>query len=229
MRALTCLGLTAVFPALAVQADDGEFQSLFNGENLEGWTVTEENPGSFVVEEGMIKTRGPRAHLYYTGPVNGADFRNFELRASVRAMPGSNSGIYFHTEYRAEDWPAKGFEAQVNNAGVDPRRTGSLYNVADLYERRDSDPEFAVRYQGTNIQVSRDASPANDGEWFEYGILVRDKTIRLSIDGETLVIWTEPQDWPRPGRRIDRGTFALQAHDPGSEVHYREIRVRVLD
>lgn len=229
MRISIGFGLAATCLGAVSQTGEAGFQSLFNGENLDGWTVSAENPDSFVVEDGMIKTRGRRAHLFYTGSVNGADFRNFEFRASVRTLPGSNSGIYFHTEYQAEDWPAKGFEAQVNNTGTDPRRTGGLYNVADIYVPRETDPQFAVRYVGTEIQVRHDASPAMDGEWFEYAILVQDKTVEVSIDGETLVIWTEPEGWPRPGRRIDSGTFALQAHDPNSEVHFRDIRVRALD
>jgi hypothetical protein len=30
------------------------------------------------------------------------------------------------------------------------------------------------------------------------------------------------------GRVLSSGTFALQAHDPGSEVRYRNIKVRML-
>jgi len=29
-------------------------------------------------------------------------------------------------------------------------------------------------------------------------------------------------------RKLSAGTFALQAHDPGSEVHYKNIRVKRL-
>ena len=28
--------------------------------------------------------------------------------------PGSNGGVYFHTEYQPQGWPRKGFEVQVN-------------------------------------------------------------------------------------------------------------------
>ena len=31
-----------------------------------------------------------------------------------------------------------------------------------------------------------------------------------------------------PGRRVGEGTFALQAHDPGSTVLYRNIKVKRL-
>jgi hypothetical protein len=30
----------------------------------------------------------------------------------------------------------------------------------------------------------------------------------------------------RPGRKLSSGTIALQAHDPGSLVYYRNIRVK---
>jgi hypothetical protein len=30
------------------------------------------------------------------------------------------------------------------------------------------------------------------------------------------------------GRLFSSGTVALQAHDPGSEVHYRNIRIKPL-
>jgi hypothetical protein len=31
-----------------------------------------------------------------------------------------------------------------------------------------------------------------------------------------------------PGRKIGTGTFALQGHDPGSTVYYKNIRVKPL-
>jgi hypothetical protein len=53
-----------------------------------------------------------------------------------------------------------------------------------------------------------------------------------SVDGKVIVDYTEPDDWKppaeHPARRIASGTFALQEHDPGSETHFRNIKVRVL-
>jgi hypothetical protein len=31
-----------------------------------------------------------------------------------------------------------------------------------------------------------------------------------------------------PGRKLGAGTFALQAHDPGCKVDYKEIKVETL-
>ena len=54
-------------------------------------------------------------------------------------------------------------------------------------------------------------------------------TVTLKVNGETTVEFTEPEGWKgakksMSGRMIGKGTFAWQAHDPGSTVFYKEIR-----
>ncbi len=99
--------------------------SLFDG-TLNGWKASE-NKDTFSVRDGMIVVDGPRSHLFYVGPVNNANFKNFEIKAEVMTKPSANSGIYFHTEYQERGWPDKGYEVQVNNTHSDWRKTGSLY------------------------------------------------------------------------------------------------------
>src|ERR1039457_1624196 len=105
---LTALGLSA--------ADDGWVQ-LFDGRSLDGWRPSE-NKSSWKVVEGQLAAEGPRSHLFYTGPVRGADFRNFELEVEVLTRPACNSGVYFHTAYQESDFPYKGFEVQINNTAT---------------------------------------------------------------------------------------------------------------
>jgi len=180
--------------------------SLFDGTSLDGWKINE-SPETFAVRDGEIVVNGPRGHLFYEGPVNNHDFKNFEFKAEVMTKPGSNSGIYFHTEF-GPGWPAKGYEVQVNNTHKDPKKTGGLYGIKDVFE-----------------------IPAKDNEWFTEEIIVRGKHIITKVDDKTLVDWTEPEGFDAkayPGRKVDHGTFALQGHDPKSEVHYRNIRVKPL-
>ena len=187
----------------------GEWISLFDGESLEVWTASEDRE-TFRVEDGLIVAHGPRSHLYYTGPVADHDFKNFELEVEVLTTPGSNSGIYFHTEFQDEGWPARGYEAQVNNSHTDPRLTGSLYGIEDVLEKK-----------------------VRDNEWFVQRISVRDRRILIQVNRETVVDYTEPEDPQRPedmgGRLLSSGTIALQGHDPGSKVFYREVRIKLLD
>ena len=133
MRTLTLFALTAAL-ALAAPAGKPEkgFKALFNGKDLTDWTKAKENEDSFKVKDGAIVAQGPRCHLYYTG--KNANFKNFELKVDVMTQPKSNGGIYIHTAYQEKNWPAKGFEIQVNNSHTDWRRTGGLYAVADNKE-----------------------------------------------------------------------------------------------
>jgi hypothetical protein len=181
---------------------------LFDGVSLDGWRASE-NPGTFRVENGTIVVDGPRSHLFYTGPVGNHNFRNFEFRADVMTRPGANSGMYFHTRFQEEGWPARGYEAQINNTHSDPRKTGSLYAIEDVLQ-----------------------APARDNEWFTQHIIVEGNRIRILVDGRLLVDYVEPVNVERPAsmaeRRLSSGTVALQGHDPESIVYFRNIMVRHL-
>lgn len=192
--------------AASAQQSDGEWIPLFDGQTLNNWKASE-HPETFSVVDGQIKVDGPRAHLFYEGPVENHDFTNFGFKVDVKTTEGSNSGIYFHTEYQDKGWPAKGYEVQVNNTDDDPRKTASLYAVKD---------------------IMNDA-PAEDGEWFTLHIKVQDKDVTVKLDGKTMIKYTEPEDVDREGRVLDSGTFALQGHDPESVVYYKNIKVRPLD
>ena len=210
MRKLTALFVTLTL-ALAVQGFAGDkekgFVRLDTGKNFDGWKINE-SKGSWSIEDGAFKAKGPRSHLFYVG--DDKPFVNFELKVDVLTKDNSNGGIYFHTQYQDSGWPKYGFEAQVNNSyKKDPRKTGSLYSVKDVLE-----------------------APAVDDKWFTEHISVKGKHVVIKVDGKTVVDYTEPAD-AKAGkdftRVVGKGTFALQAHDPGSTVYFRNIRVKRLD
>ena len=181
---------------------------LFDGNSLDGWKASE-NPSTFAVEDGKIVAHGPRAHLFYEGPVMNHDFDDFEFKAQVMTTPGSNSGIFFHTAYQEEGWPAKGYEVQVNNSQSDWRRTGSVYAYDDVRE----------------VHVP-------DDEWYTQHIIVRGNTVTVKLNDKTVVEYVEPENMERSageeGRMISSGTFALQGHDPDSRVYFKDIMVKPL-
>ena len=57
-----------------------------------------ENEESWQVKDGDLVCKGPRCHLFYVGEE--APWKNFHFKAEVMTLPGSNSGIYFHTRFR---------------------------------------------------------------------------------------------------------------------------------
>jgi hypothetical protein len=196
-----------------VGAQDG-WISLFNGKDLTGWKVGG-NAASFSVQDGAIVSNGPTAHCFYDGSVHNHNFTNFELQVDILTEPGANGGVYFHTEYQGQGFPAKGFEVQVNNTHSDPIKSGSLYHVVDL---------SAEDIKGV----------VKDGEWFTEDILVQGKTVTIKLNGKQVVHWTQPEGWSGTRdfaeRRIGAGgTIALQGHDPRSIVHYKNIRIKPLN
>lgn len=199
--------------ALAAPPEEG-WVPLFDGKSLDGWTPAE-NRGSWKVVDGTLAFDGGRSHLFYSGPVRNANFKNFELKCEVLTRPRCNSGVYFHTKFQEQGWPAQGFEVQVNNTALgeggylERKKTGSLYGVRNVYK-----------------------AFARDNEWFQLHAAVRGKQIQVRLNGILLVDYIEP-DPPLPdpdsrGRFLQRGTFALQGHDAGSKVAFRNILVKPL-
>jgi hypothetical protein len=209
MRSITLLAAASVALAADPKPEKG-FKALFNGKDLTGWTKAKENEGTFRVEDGSIIANGPRCHLYYTGKDGKASYTNFELKVDVMTRKNSNGGIYFHTAYQEKNWPDKGFEVQVNNTFErDFRKTASLYMVQD-----------------------NKGKVADDDKWFTEHIVVKGKSVTVFVDGKKVTDWTQPDGWagpPKmPGRVLSSGTIALQGHDPGSTVYYRNIRIKPL-
>lgn len=176
-----------------------EWVSLFDGKTLAGWKASE-HPATFSVVDGAIVVHGDRAHLFYEGSVNNHAFKNFELKLKVMTFPVANSGIFIHTAYQEEGWPSKGYEVQVNNTQGDWRRTASIYAIQDVKE----------------VFVK-------DNEWFDMHIIVQGKKITVKLNDKIVNEYTEGDNG-----RLTGGTIALQGHDAGSKVLYKDIMIKVL-
>jgi hypothetical protein len=206
--------MSAVTAASILTADEGWIE-LFNGRTLDGWRPSE-NKSSWKVTDGSLAADGPRSHLFYTGPVHNADFKNFALEVECLAHPGCNSGVHFHTTYQETGFPIKGFEVQVNNTAGgegsyrERKKTGSLYGVRNIYK-----------------QFIR------DDQWFKIAVLVRGKSVQVWLDGMLVVDYVEPTppvipEGAETQRYLDRGTFSLQCHNDGSKALFRSVRVKPL-
>jgi len=209
-----CLWIVATTVSMAAGGNGSDWVSLFDGKTLDGWTANE-NPETFTVKDGVIVAQGKRSHLFYTGPVENADFQDFELKVDVKTSPKANSGVYFHTAFQQVGWPAKGYEAQINNTHIgsgdyrELKKTGSLYAVRNVF-----------------------ASPVKDDVWFTMHIKVLGRRIQIRVNEFLLVDYIEPDRPVRGAEHLDsvlsHGTFALQGHDPESKVCFKNIFVKSL-
>jgi hypothetical protein len=210
---MSCVVAVSAAGSVRADAKDG-WVSLFDGRTLEGWKASDA-PGSFRVQDGAIACDGPRSHLFYVGPGAEPGFTNFELSADVLSRPGANSGLYFHTAWQATDWPKQGFEVQINNTQpahgdyLELKKTGSLYGIRNTYK-----------------------ALVRDDEWFTMHVTVRGPRVQVRLNDTLVVDYREPEGavpgMKEPLPRLGRGTFALQCHDPGSKVSFRNLKVRTL-
>jgi len=216
MKRFALLGVALTMAAAPpVLAQD--WIALQDGKTMVGWKAAE-RPEAWVLEDGVFVSHGERAHLFYVGKVGKHEFRNFEFYADVMTSPGANSGIYVHTKWQGPGWPEAGYEIQVINSNppaekmngyIEHKMTGSIYAVRNNWQ-----------------------APVADNEWFSYRIRVVGKTIQTFINDKLICEYAEPVDAFRPpdkkGRSLGSGTFALQAHDPGSVVKYKNMKVKIL-
>ena len=178
--------------ALAADRPEAGWKKIFDGKTLKDWKAIE-SPGNWTVEEDAIVGRGERSHLFYTGE----QCENCEFQAEVRINKGGNSGMYFRARFET-GWP-NGYEAQVNNSHADPKRTGSLYNFADVKEQL-----------------------IGDDTWWRQHIIARGNHIIINVNDRVVVDHVDEKNSYR------KGYLALQQHHQGSEVRYRNIMMRKL-
>jgi hypothetical protein len=199
------LAVVACATAWAAESEEG-FVSIFDGKTFHGWKTANENTNSWKIKDGAFVANGNRSHLYYVGDEK--PFKDFELKVDVMTEPHSNGGIYFHTKYQESSWPRGGFECQVNNTHGDWKKTGSLYDVVNVNHNF-----------------------AEDRKWWTQHITVQGNKVTVRVDGKMVVEYTEPMG-AQPGKEFERklgeGTFAFQAHDPGSTIYYKNVRVKRL-
>ena len=176
-----------------------EWKPIFDGKTLQGWKANEQ-PDNWTVENGAISGHGSRSHLYYVTE----ELDNFELKSDVMINKGGNSGIYLHIAFHEEGWFFDGHEVQINNTHRDPVKTGSLWAVVKLFD-----------------------SPVQDDEWFSVHIKVEGQNIVVKLNNKGVIDYTEPVGAAGP-RRLSKGYLALQQHDPGSRVRFRNIVLKKL-
>lgn len=201
-------GVAALLALLTITAADKEegWVTIFDGKSLTGWKTANENTNSFKLIDGAIVAKGNRCHIFYVGDQQ--PFKDFEVKVDVMTETNSNGGIYVHTKYQETGWPKYGFETQVNNSHGDWKKTGSLYDVENVREVN-----------------------AQDGKWWTQHVIVKGNRIIVKVDDKVVVNYEEPagkeagKDFTR---KIDEGTIAFQAHDPGSVIRYKNVRVKKL-
>lgn len=174
---------------LQVFADDLNWQSLFNGADLKGWTVKslpEDAHKSFwSVDNGTIlcNSMGDSTHNY-VWLMHDQEFENFELRLKFQAYKDSpgNSGVQVRSRYNENELAKGGFWLDGPQVDIDPSsqwRTGFIYD--ETWEER--------RWIYPDLESSRiDDSHAPGRVIFDYDNIVEDvwNDLRIITNGTNI-------------------------------------------
>lgn len=93
----------------------------------------------------------------------------------------------------------KGYETQVENTSPDPQKTGSLYGIVRVTEQL-----------------------VQDDTWWTQHVIANGNHIIVKVNGKTVV------DTKDERNRYTKGYLALQQHNPGSIVQYRNLMMKPL-
>ena len=169
MRTLSAW-LTACAASMAAAAAPAA--ELWNGKNLDGWTVVadpnKDASATWSVRDGVIACAGtPRGYLR-----TNQSYENYRLRLQWRwpGKPG-NGGVFVHGSTADKVWPHC-YEAQLQagNAGEIRANGGAKFHA-------DSKPE------DRSISKVGESSEHAPGEWNDYEIVARGDELSLYVNG----------------------------------------------
>ncbi|MHC4287176.1 MAG: 3-keto-disaccharide hydrolase [Planctomycetota bacterium] len=248
------LPLTSCNESAQAKGNAGEWVDLFNGKDLDGWTVkiTGHDVGdnykdTYRVEDGILKVaydqyqkfNGEFGNLFYK-----TSFSHYILQVEYRfvgdPVPGGpawafrNSGVMIHSQSaesmgKDQKFPASIEVQTLGGDGTNKRSTGNLCTP------------------GTNVVIddklvtahciSSTSETYHGDQWVTLEIEVRgNDLIKHSVNGQTVMEYTQPQLDPKDADAkklikdgnlmLDEGYIALQAES--HPVEFRKVQIKVL-
>ena len=218
------------------------FTALFNGQNFSGWKVPDGDGGHWKVVDGVIdydadsEAKGDKTlwadkeyrdfvllvdwriketpfvnpNVFYILP-DGTHARDIRGKEMKMALPDSDSGVFI-----------RGSGTYQVNIWCWPIGSGEMYGVR-------TDPKTAPEMRAAVTPRTQADKPV--GEWNRFEITVRGKTVKVLLNGKTVI----------PGATIpnlpDSGRIALQHHggkkdgvwnSPPALLQYKNIFIKEL-
>jgi hypothetical protein len=208
------LGALACAAAAAAADTEPGFVPLFNGKNLDGWTLVRGRGKGYVVENGVLVCPQDGGGNLFTEK----EYANFILRLEWRLWEGGNNGIGIRAPLEG-DAAYVGMEIQI------------LDDEAEVYQRMGLKP---AQYTGSIYDVfpAQRGHVKRNGEWNSQEIVAEGRRIRITLNGA--VITDANLDGVKdaavlkkhPGLLRTSGHIGFLGH--GTRVEFRNIRLKEL-
>jgi hypothetical protein len=232
--------------SLSWAADDGAsdgFESLFNGRDLSGWKAPEGDGGHWKVADGVIDYDAGSEAKGDKNLWSEREYRDFVLRLDwrLKEAPFVNKSIPYILPdgTHAKDVHGKELRLPLPDAdsGVFLRGNGD-YQVNIWRWPIGSGEMFTVRTRANSApELRAAATPRHQadkpvGEWNNFEITVKGKTVTVMLNGTTVIPGATIPDLP------DKGRIAFQHHGsknargewtaPPSLVQIKNIAIKNL-
>lgn len=187
--------------ACQLPAQKSSTQSLFNGKDLEGWTVF--GTEKWYVEDGLLVCEsGPDKGYGYLG--TNEIFKDFELTVDFKQEANGNSGIFFRSS--VEGTKISGWQCEVAPPGSN---SGGIY---ESYGR------------GWLIKPDPEKDKAlKMGEWNTMKIIAIGDKVTTYLNGTEMVTIIDEKIGDATG------SIALQIHDGGGiKVSWRNLMIKKM-
>lgn len=181
-------------------------KSLFNGRDLTGWRTDKALDSMIsVTDHGALHIQNGKGQVETEEA-----FADFVFRTEIFCNGKElNSGVFFRC-IAGDLW--MGYESQIHNGFEQgDRNRPSNCGTGGIFRRQDARLVMA-----------------DDFEWFYKTIVADGSHMGVWVNGIQVSDWTDmrpPHVNPRRGKRVKAGTIVLQAHDPTTDISFRDIAV----
>jgi hypothetical protein len=217
-----------------------EWVSLFNGKNLDGWTVKckpEDKDKTFwTVKDGYIEVNsmGDKDHDY-VWLMTEREYENFVLKlkfAAFKESPG-NSGVQFRSRYDEEKWWLDGPQIDIHPQG--PWRSGMIWDETRDMKRwiypdipKGEWVNESMREKVPDIYYSDD-----ELRWNEMEIIVEGWKVTAFLNGTQITDFNNKELLTGPGHKKfkvgKKGHICLQLHiNDELKMRYKDILIMEL-
>jgi hypothetical protein len=211
----------------------GGWRLLWDGQTTQGWRSVRapDFPAKgWVVRDGALCVLAPGGGEGAGGGdiITVDKYSNFELKADFRITPGCNSGIKIFVDPELNKGPGTsiGLEYQILDDALNP----------DAKQGRDGNRTMGSLYDLYPPAADKHVKPV--GEWNSARIVSSGPHVEHWLNGQKILEYTRftPEfrqrvkeskfkAWPNFGE-LREGHILLQDH--GSEVSFRNIKIRIL-
>ena len=207
-----------------------EYQVLFNGTDLTGWSC---DSRFWSIEDGTIVGHAPytdRSAPRYTFLIWNEDVDDFELRLMFKC--DANSGVSYRARKNSEN-SMTGYHAEIfsNDTGqlifTQSRKNRDMGRAGQRTAVRLANGEEVIDELGPTADTGQIYKALTGGEWKEYVIVARGNRFQHWING---VLFADVTD-ENPGKFVASGRLAIEfgpRNSNGKSVRFKDIRLRRL-